>query len=206
MILGITPARGGSKGVPRKNIKMIAGKPLIAWAIEAAKQSKLIDKYIVSTEDNEISDIAKQYGSEVLVRPSNLATNSATMLSVLEHVVDKVPCDIVVLLSPASPIRNSGLIDECINEFLENKYDSLATGFMCKFQEYGKSASRRQDIKGFFYDDGNVYIMKADLIKKGDRYGKKIGRKIISREENTDIDDEFDFWIAEQILERRKKL
>lgn len=200
MILGITPARGGSKGIPRKNIKIIAGKPLIAWTIEAAIKSRLINRYIVSTEDEEIAEISKQLGAEVLYRPSELATDEASTLCVLQHAIEQIPCDIVVLLQATSPIRNKGLIDDCIREFMDNGYDSLATGFICKYAEYGRSELRRQDIPGFFYDDGNVYVINADLIRKGDRYGKKIVRKIINRWENIEIDDEFDFWIAEKIL------
>ena len=203
MIVGITPARGGSKGIPRKNIKEIAGKPLIAWTIEAAKQSKLLDRYIVSTEDEEIANIARKYGADILYRPSELATDEASTLSVLQYTLEQIPCDVIVLLQATSPIRNGGLIDECIKEFIDNGYDSLATGFICKYVEYGRNELRRQDIQGFFYDDGNIYVIKADLIKKGDRYGKKIGRKIISRWENVEIDDKFDFWLTEKILKGR---
>lgn len=204
MILGVTPARGGSKGIPRKNIKTIAGKPLIAWTIEAAQNSKLLDRYIISTEDKEIATVSRKYGTEVLDRPVELATDEASTISVLQHAIKCIPSDIVVLLQATSPIRSPGLIDECIREFIENEYDSLATGFICKYVEYGKNELRRQNIKGFFYDDGNVYVTKANLIKKGDRYGKKIGKKIISKWENVDIDDEVDFWIAEKILRDRK--
>ena len=199
-ILGITPARGGSKGIPRKNIKGIAGKPLIAWTIEAAKESKMIDRYVVSTEDEEIAQIVRGYGVEVLPRPSELTTDEATTISVLQHAIEQIPCGIVVLLQATSPIRRPGLIDECIKKFIDNEYDSLATGFTCKYIEYGKNNLRRQDIEGFFYDDGNIYVIKADLIERGERFGKKIGRKVISRWENTEIDDKFDLWLGEQIL------
>ena len=200
--LGITPARGGSKGMPKKNIKVISGKPLIAWTIEAAKEAKVIDRYMVSTEDEEITEISREYGADVVERPPELATDEATTLSILQHLVENIPCDIVVLLQATSPIRRLGLIDECIKEFKDNDYDSLATGFICDYIEYGKNQLRRQDIKGFFYDDGNVYVINADLIRKGDRYGKKIGKKIISRWENIEVDDEFDFWMAEQVLQK----
>jgi CMP-N-acetylneuraminic acid synthetase len=207
-ILGIIPARGGSKGVPRKNIRPIAGKPLIAWTIEAAKASRLLDRCVVSTEDAEIAAVSRSFGSEVLERPAELATDEASTLGVLRHAVEKIPCDIVVLLQATSPIRSKGLIDECIKEFIDKGYDSLATGFICKYMEYAKDVEvssdgkelRRQDIPGFFYDDGNVYIMKADLIRKNERYGRNIGRKFISRWENHEIDDQFDFWVAEKIL------
>ena len=200
MILGITPARGGSKGIPGKNIKVLSGKPLIAWTIEAAKESKMIDRYVVSTEDEEIAEISRKCGADVIARPQELATDEATTLSVLQYVIEKIPCDSVVLLQATSPIRRGGLIDECIREFIDNEYDSLATGFTCKFIEYGKNNLRRQDIDGFFYDDGNIYVIKADLIERGERFGEKIGRKVISRWENTEIDDKFDLWLGEQIL------
>lgn len=203
MILGITPARGGSKGIPRKNIKMIAGKPLLAWTIETAKKSKLIDRYVVSTEDEEIARVARDCGAEVLKRPPEFATDEADTLDVLKHALEEIPCDILVLLQATSPIRKVGLIDECIKEFIEGGYDSLATGFMCKYAEYGKNDLRRQDINGFFYDDGNVYVIKADLVRKGDRYGKKIARKFISRSEGIEIDDDFDFWVAGKILQEK---
>ena len=84
MILGVIPARGGSKEIPRKNVKQINGKPLIAWTIEAAKESKIIDRYVVSTEDDEIAAVSREYGAEVIERPPELATDEATTLSVLQ--------------------------------------------------------------------------------------------------------------------------
>lgn len=203
MILGITPARGGSKGIPRKNIKELCGKPLIAWTIEAAKKSKLLDRYVVSTGDKEIAKISRKYGAEVVPRPPELATDEATTLSVLQDVLKKIDADVVVVLQATSPIRNEGLIDYCIKKFLDTGADSLATGFICKYLEYGTYNLRRQDIKGFFYDDGNVYVIKAEVIKDGSWYGNKIERLILDKEQSVDIDDEFDFWIAEKILERR---
>lgn len=205
MILGVIPARGGSKGIPRKNIRPIAGKPLIAWSIESAKKSRLLDRVVVSTEDPEIAGVAKMYGAEVLSRPAHLASDESSTLSVLEHVVREIPCDVVVVLQPTCPIRSDLLIDACIREFQEEKADSLATGFICKFIEYGKNVLPRQGIAGFFYDDGNIYVIDSNLIRKGERYGEKIVRKITTREENVDIDDEFDFWLAEKVLLERMK-
>lgn len=204
MILGIIPARGGSKGIPLKNIKIIARKPLIAWSIESAKMSKLLDRIIVSTDDSEIAGISRQYGAEVIDRPAALATDEATTLSALQHVLSVVKADTVVLLQPTSPIRDSNLIDKCIEKFQKSGADNLATGFICKFQEYGTYYQRRQDLKGFFYDDGSVYVFKADLIEKGKLFGKKVERVVISREQNFEIDEEFDFWIVEQILIKRQ--
>lgn len=204
MILGLIPARGGSKGVPNKNIKMINGKPLIVWTIERAKQSVLLDKIIVSTESESIAKIARENGAEVLKRPEYLATDTASTQDVMVHALQNYPADILALLQPTSPCRSKGLIDECIREFIKNEYDSLATGWICDYKEYGKNTLPRQQIEGFFYDDGNVYVINAGNILKGDRYGVKIGRKIISRFENAEIDDDYDFWLLEQILKKQE--
>ena len=203
IILGVTLARGGSKGLPRKNVKILCGKPLIAWTIDAAKKSKMLDRYIVSTEDPEIKKVAESYGAEVLDRPVELATDEASVLSVLQDMLKKVPADIVVILQCTSPVRDDGLIDSCIQQFIENCVDSLATGFMCDLFEWGTYSGRRQDLQEFFYDDGNVYVVKADSIREGNLWGKLRERVIISREQNIDIDDIFDFWINEKILEKR---
>lgn len=203
--LGIIPARGGSKGIPRKNIKEIAGKPLIVWTIEAAKESKKLDRFVVSTEDSEIANISKKYGAEVIDRPIELATDEATTLSVLQHVLSKIEAEAVVILQPTSPVRDKGIIDMCIKRFEDKKVDSLATGFICKFMEYGTYTQRRQDLRGFFYDDGNVYVVKSDLIKNGKLIGKKSERVETTREQNVEIDDDFDCWLAEQILLKRVK-
>lgn len=205
MIVGVTPVRGGSKGLPGKNIKPLCGKPLLAWTIEAAKASTLLDRYVVSTEDREIAQVARQCGAEIVERPAELATDEATTLSVLQQVLSVVPAQVLVLLQATCPVRDDGLIDRCLRRFLDTGADSLATGFMCKFVEYGANRQevRRQDLPGFFYDDGNVYVIRADLIRAGERYGAKRERVILDREQNLDIDDAFDFWVAEQILKRR---
>ena len=203
MILGVTPARGGSKGVPRKNIREISGKPLLAWTIEAAQRSNLLDDYVVSTEDPEIASVATRCGAKVVDRPQELATDESDTFDVLRHIVQTIDADVIVLLQATSPIRDDDLIDKCVDRFLQVKADSLATGFLCKFVEYGKNILRRQDIDGFFYDDGNVYVMDADMLRRGERYGQRIEKVHLDREQNIEIDDEFDFWLAEQILTRR---
>lgn len=203
MIIGITPARGGSKGIPRKNIREIYCKPLIAWTIEAAKKSKLLDRYIVSTEDKEIAGIAKKCGAEVVSRPPELATDEATTLSVLQDILKKIKADIIVLLQCTSPVRDDDLIDKCVKRFLESGADSLATGWECNLFEWGTYSTRRQQLKSFFHDDGNIYILKADIVKAGQLWGKKMEKFPISREQNFEIDEEFDFWLNEQILKKK---
>ena len=206
MILGVIPARGGSKGIPRKNVRPLCGKPLIVWTIEAARCSSLLDDYVVSTEDAEIARIATDCGARVVDRPAALATDEADTLPVLQHVLDQEPADTVVLLQATSPIRDSDLVDRCIQQFLETQADSLATGLICHYVEYGKTELRRQDIEGFFFDDGNVYVMKAEALRRGDRFGQRIERVLLDREQNLEIDDEFDFWVIEQVMKRRQGL
>jgi len=202
-ILGITPARGGSKGLPGKNIKDLCGKPLIAWTIEAAKKSKLINKYVVSTEDKKIAEISRKFGAEIILRPKRLASDTSTTWSVIKHVLKKIDADVVVLLQCTSPIRDDDLIDRCITKFLKAGADSLATGYQCKILEWGKYFSRRQKLKGFFHDDGNVYVIKSKLIKEDRIWGKKMVQFYVDTDYTFEIDDEFDFWLNEQILKRR---
>jgi len=203
MILGITPARGGSKGIPRKNIQVVAGKPLIAWTIEAALRSKLLDEYVVSTEDEEIARIAARLGARVLPRPKELAEDHVTTIEVLQHVVDVLRPDVVVLLNATSPVRGRHLIDDCIRTFLDTNADSLATGLICKYEAFREVARRRQDIEGFFYDDGNVYVIKSSLVREGKLCNSNLRHYHTSREENINIDEPFDFWMAGQVLLRR---
>ncbi len=203
MILGIIPARGGSKGIPKKNIKTMYDRPLIAWTIESAKKSKMLDRFVVSTEDHEIAAVSRKYGAEVIDRPVELATDEATTLSVLQHVLTHIDADIVVLLQCTSPVRDDDLIDRCIRKFLETGADSVATGFICKLFEWGNYEGRRQDMEGFFHDDGNVYVLKKENLMKGDLFGKKMVTLEISQEQNFEIDDEFEFWLNEQIIKKR---
>jgi N-acylneuraminate cytidylyltransferase len=164
-----------------------------------------VDDYEVSTEDEEIAQVARHWGARVLGRPAHLTEDGVPTLPVLQHVVYHEPAEVVVLLQATSPIRDEGLIDSCIQRFLEGQFDSLATGFTCKLLPYGQHLPPRQDIPGFFVDDGNVYVMRADLVRAGDRFGENIGQVLLDREQNLEIDDPFDFWMAEQIIQRRLK-
>ena len=205
-ILAITPVRGGSKGLPRKNVRQLNGKPLMTWTIEHAKQSKYITRYVVSTEDQEMKDIAKKHNVEVLDRPVELAKDETSTWAVLYNVLktlEPYKPDAVVLLQVTSPVRIPGRIDECIEKFFKDDVDSLITGFESKDFVWGKPIKRRQDIKGNFIVDGNVYVIKPDVILAGDVVGKKYGYVYTSNEEHVDIDEEYDLWLASKILEER---
>ncbi len=202
-IVAIIPARGGSKGVPRKNIKKICGRPLIYCSIKTAQESKYIDRVIVSTEDKEIVCIARRYGAEVLPRPRILASDDATTVAVLKHVLTKIETDILVLLQPTSPIRINNLIDRAIEKFFLSGADTLATGFITHQYEWGMFNNLpRQKLTGWFYDDGNIYVHKADYLKKNKWYGEKLEKMVIDKYYNFEIDDDVDFFIVESLMRR----
>ena len=202
-ILGVIPARGGSKGVPRKNIRSLAGKPLLSWTIEAAQQSKRLDRWVVSTEDPEIAKVARQHGAEVLPRPSELATDEATTVSVLQHALEQLSAEVVVVLPPTSPVRREGLIDACIDKFFAEGADSLGTVHKDYSYEYGQNMPRRQEMHPRLVDNGNVYVLKVEVIRAGRWLGDRLAVFETTREEGVEIDEEFDLWLAEQILVRR---
>jgi len=203
-ILGIIPARGGSKGIPRKNIKPLLGQPLIAWSIQAAQNAKLLDRYVVSTEDAEIAAIARRYGAETLDRPMALAGDDVISREVIRHALEVTGADISVLLQPTSPIRDPDLIDRVIQAFLKGGYDSMATGFMNPVYPPHGEEHRRQDIKEVFVNDGSIVVSTRRTIMAGSLFGQKRGIMVTDREQNVDIDEEFDFWLAEQILRKRR--
>ena len=207
MYLAVIPARGGSKGLPGKNIKMLMDKPLIAWSIEAAQQSRCIDRFIVSTDSGEIAAISKKYGADVLIRPDNLAADDTTTIEVLRHISGQISgVTDYVLLQPTSPLRNKGLIDSCIEKYKSDKYTNLATGYYCKYKEFGTHNNmRRQDYQGFFYDDGSVYILSAQLVEKGLWYGSNICRYENEKYQSFEIDDEVDFVIMDALMNKYKQ-
>lgn len=204
MILGVIPARGGSKGIPRKNIMPFAGKPLIYWSIKAAQESKILDRFVVSTEDREIADIAERYGAEVLKRPARLAGDKVTTIEVLRDVLNKIPeADYIMLMQPTSPIRINNLVDRVISEFKKRKnIDSAATGFMCRMWEWGtrKYNLPRQADPGYFYDDGNLYILSRKDIIKGKWCGKRRLPICVESFYHYEIDDYVEKIAAEAVL------
>jgi CMP-N-acetylneuraminic acid synthetase len=212
MIVAIIPARGGSKGIPRKNITTCAGKPLISWTIERALESELLDKIYVSTEDKEIARISRKFGSEVLKRPPELAEDTTLIVDVLKHHLENdIPnAKTIVLLQPTSPVRDEGLIDFCIEQYKNQTYDSVATGFDVLLSEYGSTMSRRQDMQGYFHDDGNCYVINKNLILQGKLFNENhLGIYYqdaqAEKEQSVEIDCLFDLWLCEQILLKREK-
>ena len=200
-ILAIIPARGGSKGVPKKNIKILDGKPLMQFTFESAKNSKLISDIILSSDDPEIIEIAKQLGLNVpFFRPSSLASDSASSIDVVIHAINFMEqkgffYDAVCLLQPSSPFREEGFIDLAIEKFKIQNTDSLISVQQVP-QEYNphwifeknnqgnlkiatgetEIIKRRQDLPESFFRDGSIYITKTDVIKQQKSfYGNSIG-------------------------------
>lgn len=191
-ILGLIIARGNSKGIPHKNIKELAGKPLIAWTIDAAKKSGIIDRLVLSTNDKEIASIAKRYGAEVpFMRPAELAQDTTASLPVIQHAVswlkknEKYEPDAVLLLQPTAPFRQAFHIKEAINLFKKNKCDSVVSlslvpghynpHWVFKLNKKnelelftGESIKniikRRQDLPLVYTRNGAIYIFKPHLL------------------------------------------
>ena len=226
-IVAIIPARGGSKGIPRKNIRPLAGKPLIAYTIEQSLNSKLVSRTIVSTDDDEIAKISKKYGAEVVKRPAELATDKAAseptilhVLDVLKEKEDYVP-DFVVFLQCTSPLRKKDDIDNAIKKLIDGKTDSLLSvcnnhAFIWKFDGKNKTAVsvnydyknrlRRQDREPEYRENGSIYITKTEIWRKNkNRLGGKIALHVMEIDDSWEIDDPFDFWLIEQIINYRKK-
>ena len=222
-ILAIIPARGGSKGLPRKNLKSFAGKPLIAWTIESALKSKHLDKIIVSTDDQEIENASKDAGAEVIERPKELATDDSLVMDAIRHSLKvlkkeiKYTPDIVVILQVTSPLRTTNTIDSAIEIFLKkfDNYDSLISlsqiegkignienGLYYPNYVLGQG---RQKVREMYKECGTVYILKTDLIIKGEDFGNNIHPFIINaREESIDIDTIDDFQEAEYFFKKSK--
>ncbi len=221
-ILAVIPARGGSKGVPRKNIKEIAGKPLVAWTITEAKKSKYIDKLILSSEDIEIIEVAKKYGCEVpFVRPKELATDHTSGIEPVLHALNELEgFDIVILLQPTSPLRTVTDIDNCIEKLIAEKanacisvveadkspywmYSLSESGKMLPILGDDKLYTRRQDIPSVYVLNGAVYAANVQWLKAQKRFlTSETISYIMPKSRSYDIDTELDFLVCEELLKK----
>ena len=224
-ILAVITARGGSKGVPQKNIRPLLGKPLIAYTIQAALQSKTLNRTIVSTDDETIAHVSKQYGAEVpFLRPQHLATDAATSLSVLQHAVrylaDKEDylADIIVCLQPTSPLRSAEDIDQAVTLCLRTGSDSVVSLCQAEHHPYwmekvvagriyplmeadDEKYQRRQDLPPVYQLNGAIRVIKRNILLEEERMaGDNALAYIMPQERSIDIDTPIDFKIAELIL------
>ena len=221
--LAVIPARGGSKGLPGKNIKNLCGKPLIAWSIDSAQKSEYLDEVMVTTDSQEIADISKRYGANVpFLRPSYLASDVATTFDTVKHVIDFYDdtFDYIVLLEPTSPLRKEGDIDTMIEKIVDsqNLFDSIVSigeahehpSIMKKITKTGKimnycqsleMKSRRQDNDTVYFPYGVAYIVKTSVfMKEKTFYTQRCNSYKVDRHQCYEIDDMYDFLIIESIL------
>ena len=227
-ILAITPARGGSKGVPRKNIKPMVGKPLIQYTIEAAQTCPLITRYIVNSEDEEIRAVAESLGVETQNRPAafwydNTFQEVDRLLQWAVQDLEKqgATIDIVVLLYPTSPLRPTEAITDCIDLVLNQNYDSALTlredrsyiwqrldqGHTVQPTNYDPKKRGPNQLEGWnqWIENKAVYAMKRDLLlETGCRLGGKIGYVEMSKLDSIDIDRPEDFQLAELVMSLRE--
>jgi CMP-N-acetylneuraminic acid synthetase len=225
-LLAIIPARSGSKRLPRKNILDLAGKPLIAWTIEAALESKYIDRIVVSTDSKEISSISRKYGADVpFMRPDELATDETTSIDVVLHQLDQLEeCNdsysYVILLQPTSPLRTAENIDESVELLKSRNSDAVisvckvehsplwcntipADGSLLNFLDDSILNKRSQDLNQYYRLNGAIYLCNIKLLKKEKNFFLKsnsIAYKM-NEEQSIDIDSKNDFMCASMQIE-----
>lgn len=221
-VLTIIPARGGSKGIPCKNILPIAGKPLISYSIEQSVQSSRVDRTIVSTDDQEIATVAQNYGAEVIMRPSEISGDTASSESALIHALDYLKQtedyepDLVVFLQCTSPLRKDDDIEKAIIQFQKERADSLLSvspghsflweqidGVAQSINYDYRNRPRRQDMNPQFRENGSIYIFKPWVLRE---YNNRLGGKIslyVMDEPCIDIDSMLDFETAEFLLTKK---
>lgn len=219
--IGIVPARGGSKRLPRKNIRIIAGKPLLAWTAQAALASKL-ERVILSTDDEEIASVGRSHGLDVpFLRPAAIADDATPMLLVLMHLIDWLEASgtrpsSLVLLQPTSPLRLPRHIDEAIALFDRQKAETVVSVTDVP-NGFGPGKFMRMDpvgavTKSDFSDNGDLVVRNGpailmtapDAIRRGTLYGSPTLGYRMDRASSADIDDEDDFAFAEFLLRRRQ--
>ena len=227
-VLAIIPARGGSKGLPGKNIKELCGKPLIAWTIEQAKSCDDSDRIVVSTDDEEIAEVAKKYSAEVpFVRPPELASDTATTIDVIFHAInwlkeheDYRP-EYILLLQPTSPLRSGEDINGAI-QMLKDK-DVRAVVSVCETDHYPWWSNilpaddnmkdflrpeilnkRRQDLPVFYRLNGAIYLADTDYLREQNSFlGPDTFAYKMSKERSVDVDSDIDFKLAALLLEEQ---
>jgi CMP-N-acetylneuraminic acid synthetase len=227
-ILGLIPARGGSKGVPKKNIKLLNDKPLIAYTIQSALESNQFTDLVVSTDDHEIAQVADQYGLKVpFIRPPELSTDTAKSIDVVLHALahlenNGIIYDAVCLLQPTNPFRTVQLIKSCINLLQDKDFDAVvsvervpaeynphwqfhqdSSGCLKIITGEKEIISRRQDLPITYKRDGSIYLTKVQIIKEFNSfYGDKLGFVEIP-EGQINIDTMEDWNRAEEFIKNQ---
>jgi CMP-N-acetylneuraminic acid synthetase/spore coat polysaccharide biosynthesis predicted glycosyltransferase SpsG len=219
-VIAIIPARGGSKGIPRKNVRLLNGKPLIAYVIETAKRAKNIDMVVVSTEDEEIASVSKQYGAEVIMRPPELSTDEVPLDPVIDYTVKKIEenieVNIVVTIQPTSPLLRTETLEKIINKVQEENLDTIITAVDDRHLAWNKIDNQfvprytkrvnRQYLPPEFRETGAVFATKRVFVTENNRIGNNLSLFEVDKYESVDIDSPLDWWVAEKLLRRKKVL
>ena len=226
-VLAIVPARGGSKGVPRKNVlELTPGRTLLHYVAGAAREATRVNRVVLSTDDEEIAQVGRQAGLDVpFMRPRALAADETPMLPVLRHAIDQLAAggwtpEYVVLLQPTSPLRRGRHIDDALGLLARSGADSVVTvvevpkhlspdyvmriedGTLRPFLPEGARVTRRQDVRPAYYRDGTVYAFRRDTLDRfGSIYGDDCRPLVIDARESLSIDTPEDWAAAQKILE-----
>ena len=212
-VLGLIPARGGSKGVPRKNLAEVAGKPLLAWTVEAARAASELTRIVVSTDDDEI---AAEAGVEVLRRPAELAADDTPMLDVVRHAVSELGPDVVVLLQPTSPLRRAEHVDAAVRLLLESgadavvsvvavphRYSPEALMDVVDGRVVARGSARTRQEKALVYARNGPAVLALRSERLGDDlYGGDCRPYLMDARDSLDVDDSFDLELADLLLRR----
>ncbi|MBT3405568.1 acylneuraminate cytidylyltransferase family protein [Candidatus Woesearchaeota archaeon] len=228
-IIAIIPARGGSKRIPKKNVKLLCGEPLISYTIKCALCSKYIDKTYVSSDSEDVLNISKHFEVGIIKRPPEYATDKAKSIDVMKHVLSYIQTeennnpDIVILLQPTSPLRTSEKVDDAIKIFVDNGADRvlsvtkrhIGTEWILKKDqnqlkfkfENNFDKIRSQDQDETYEINGSIHLFSRDVILNSKNYGwgDKVFPICIGKLEAVDIDDMDDFLIAEALMKRNKR-
>ena len=221
--ISIIPARGGSKGIPHKNIRLLVDKPLIAHSILDAQESKFIDQVYVSTDNLEIAEVSQKYGAEVIHRPKEIAGDTASSESALIHALSEIKKndispDLIVFLQCTSPIRTGTDIDNAIAKLRSENADSLLSvspshrflwqkvdGIAQSINYDYRRRPRRQDMQPQYVENGSIYIFKPWVLKElNNRLGGKVALFTMSEAARWEIDSPLDFEIAELLLKKQE--
>ena len=213
-VLGLIPARGGSKGIPRKNLAPVGGKPLLAWTVEAARAASELTRTVVSTDDDEIAAAA---GIEVLRRPAELAADETPMAAVVGHAIDELAPDVVVLLQPTSPLRRGEHIDEAVRQLLESGADAVVSVVevphvyrpeslmdVVDGRAVSRGAVETRHEKPLVYARNGpaVLVLRADKLHD-DLYDGDCRAYVMDERDSLDVDTPFDLELADLLLGSR---
>ncbi len=219
-VLAVIPARGGSKGIPRKNLRILAGKPLIWYIISAARKAKSVDRVVVTTEDEEIALVARRFGADVVQRPPELAGDAVPLDPVVDHAVREVEAsgfkpDIVLTLQPTSPLLKPESIDKAVEILAGGEAETVIsvidrTHLYWTVDEQGrykplyKERLNRQYLPPLYQETGGIIGSVRRVVTPKSRIGEKLTLIELSRDEAVDIDSDLDWWVVEKLLQRRR--